>query len=714
MSRAQVDFQRRVAQALGDDFLRDAVALGTRNQAAARAAALEQLGDWQHWRERAREIRARAIANLDHYLDQITRNVTARGGQVHRARTADQARRIIAGILDDAGARRIVKSKSMVSEEIELNRFLEEQGCTVVETDLGEYILQLAGEPPSHIVAPALHKTKEEVRQLLSRVAGRELPGDAQALTDYARQHLRQQFLRAEAGITGANFVVAESGHVVIVTNEGNGRLVSALPPVHIVVIGMERVVPTWADLPVLLELLPRSATGQKLTVYTNVVGGVRQPGELDGPREFHLVIVDNGRSGLLGTRFEEVLYCIRCAACQNACPVYRQIGGLAYGSVYAGPIGAVLTPLLDGYDRWDYMPYASSLCAACDEVCPVLIPLHELLIDLRHEGVQQQENDPGEAMAFQVFRWACTHPWAYRAAARVGSWLQKPWLQNGWLKGGPGPLQAWTSSRDFPAVAARPFRDRWAQLSREEAAGGASGVKPAPVKAAAAATAKPAGGDEGPQAFQPQDFPPRADHPGTDPEALRQRFMAELESVGGTSATARWSAAGRQVVDFARAKGIKDVVAWDPGALDGDEAAMLATVGQALEDAGINVTWWRGEEPALRRAAAGAQLGIVVAGFAIAASGTVGLPSGPGRGRSVSLLPESLLVLVPGDVIVPTLADVLPAWGGPGTDPLALPQNIAMVTGPSKSADIGFELIHGVHGPKEVHALVVTGDGDG
>ncbi|MFS8640888.1 MAG: LutB/LldF family L-lactate oxidation iron-sulfur protein, partial [Symbiobacteriaceae bacterium] len=431
-------FYERVEAALRDDFLRVAVPRATYRQHYGREQALAQLGDPLKWRERARSIRAHTLAHLDRYLAQAAEKVEARGGHVHWAADAAEAVEAILGVVRRAGARLVVKSKSMVTEEIHLNEHLEAAGIEVVETDLGEYIIQLAGHKPSHIVAPAVHLSQQQIRELFSREAGRELPDEPEALAAFARERLREKFLRADVGISGANFVVAESGTVVLVTNEGNGRMVTSLPRVHIAVMGMERVVPTWEDLGVLLEVLARSATGQKITVYTTFAGGPRRPGEVDGPEEFHLVIVDNGRSNLLGTRFQEALHCIRCGACLNACPVYRQMGGHPYGGVYSGPIGAVITPLLAGFDGWEELPYASSLCGACHEACPVMIPLHDLLVDLREEEVRQGRAGAAERLAFRMWRWIFANPRRYRAAARLAAWLQRPWLRR--EQGGPAP----------------------------------------------------------------------------------------------------------------------------------------------------------------------------------------------------------------------------------------------------------------------------------
>lgn len=453
-------FQRRVEQALADDFLRMAVPQGTFRDHEARQRAWAELGAAMKWRERARRIREHTIRHLDHYLALAADRIAERGGRVHWAADAGEAVATVSAILWAARARRVVKSKSMVTEEIRLNEGLEAEGFEVVETDLGEYILQVAGDRPSHIIAPAMHMTRQQVRAELSRVAGRELPDDAGALVAFARDRLREAFLRADAGISGANFVVAESGAVVLVTNEGNGRMVTSLPRVHIAIAGMERIVPRWEDLGVLLELLPRSATGQKMSVYTTFVAGVRRPGEADGPEEFHVIFLDNGRSRLLGTEYQEALHCIRCGSCQNACPVYRQIGGHAYGGVYGGPIGAALMPLLGGYEEWGELPRASSLCGACHEACPVLIALHDLLVLHRRDEVRAGRARFAERWAMRLWGQVFARPAVYRLAARLARLVPQPVLRRVAL----GP---WTASRDLPPLV-EPFHRRWARMRNE------------------------------------------------------------------------------------------------------------------------------------------------------------------------------------------------------------------------------------------------------
>lgn len=420
-------------------------------------------------RERARAIKDATLADLDKHLETLTASVERLGGHVHFAADGAEAQRIVLEIIARRNARRVVKSKSMTTEEIHLNHALEEAGIEVVETDFGEYIIQVARQRPSHLVAPAIHMTIGEVAELLSADAGRPLPPVAEELTAYARQRLREAFASAEVGITGANFAVAETGTIVLISNEGNARLTTAMPPVHIAMMGIEKVIPRLADLPVFLKVLARAATGQKLSIYTSMITGPRRAGELDGPEEFHLVLLDNGRTRILEGPLRESLFCIRCGACLNACPVYRSIGGHAYGGVYSGPIGAVLTPLYDGLAANEHLPHASSLCGACQAACPVKIRIPEMLIQLR----EQLHDEPGqqswaEGAAYSLWAWLMRRPCAYRlltaiAAKTVGRLRRnKPWLSSL-----PGPLQGWTNTRDFPAPAAARFRDWWDQEGR-------------------------------------------------------------------------------------------------------------------------------------------------------------------------------------------------------------------------------------------------------
>ncbi len=465
--------KKRTKEALANDFLRKAVAFTTDKLRSGKLNATDEFGDWEAWRERGRAIRQHTVSHLDYYLGQFADNVAANGGSVYFCEGADDAVRVFMEIARRKQAKLVAKGKSMVSEEIHLNHHLEEDGIEAIETDLGEYILQLAKETPSHLIIPAIHKNKRQIADLFEEDAGRPFEPDTKTLAAYAKQKLRNYFLEADIGLTGCNFGVAESGSITLVSNEGNGRMVSTLPKTHVVVMGMERLVPTFEDLEVVLNLLARSATGQKLTTYTSIVTGPRREGDLDGPEELHVIILDNGRSAQLGDPiFQDVLNCIRCAACLNVCPVYRQVGGHTYGSVYSGPIGAVLTPLLQqDMKEAGTLAYASSLCGACYEACPVKIPLHDMLVQLRHRKVKMKLTALPERVAFKMYQTMFGNVTLYKLATKSAYYLQKPLVRNGFIKAGPPPLSGWTQSRFMPMLPKQSFRDKWAKLQAELAA---------------------------------------------------------------------------------------------------------------------------------------------------------------------------------------------------------------------------------------------------
>jgi L-lactate dehydrogenase complex protein LldF len=363
----------------------------------------------------------------------------------------------------------------MVSEEIHLNHALEAIGCEVIESDLGEYIIQLASETPSHIITPVIHKTKEQVAEILHDKIGMPPTDDVAAMTAFVRTKMREIFLTADMGISGVNFGVAETGTIAIVTNEGNGRMTTTCPRIHVAVMGIERLVPTLDDLSVMLQVLARSATGQKLSVYTNLITGPRRSNEPDGPDELHVVLIDNGRSKVLGSEVAEILYCIRCGACLNACPVYREIGGHAYGSVYPGPIGSVVTPALYGVAAWSELPHASSLCGACREVCPVRIDLPGLLLKLRHQTDEAGKTPKYLQVGLRGFRLAGTHPKLFQFGVKLASFGSRLIASHGWIRWLPGPLAHWTQSRDFPVFAKESFS---AQLKKRRKDSGTEGKR--------------------------------------------------------------------------------------------------------------------------------------------------------------------------------------------------------------------------------------------
>jgi len=470
----QEPFHQRVHEALNDQRLQGAVRVATERLSNGYGAAAAASDDFAALRHQAGEIRRRAIAELDSHLERFATAFERNGGHVYFARDAAAARRYVLDVAQRNGVRRVAKSKSMISEEIELNHALGAAGIEAVETDLGEYIVQQAGEMPSHIIIPALHKTVGQVADLFSSVVGRDLPPDPPQLMAAARVVLREQFLAADMGISGVNFAVADSGTLAIVSNEGNVDLCTTLPRIHVALMGMERLTPTWADLAVLLRVLPAAGTGQRITTYNTFITGPRRADEPDGPDEIHVVILDNGRADILSTEFADVLRCIRCGACLNVCPIYRNIGGHAYGTVYPGPIGAVLSPLLFG-DAARELPYASSLCGACTEACPVGIPLHDLLIKHRQRDVAQGRAPASEGLAFRLLAQAWSHPGTFRWSTRMGGHLLRmlgglPVVgQGAWISRLPGPGAGWTQQRDFPTPHGEPFHQRWSRLFGEQ-----------------------------------------------------------------------------------------------------------------------------------------------------------------------------------------------------------------------------------------------------
>ncbi|MDI3317098.1 MAG: LutB/LldF family L-lactate oxidation iron-sulfur protein [Bacillota bacterium] len=459
----------RRSRGLLDPDLRRAATGATRRLQGSKEAAYAEYPQGEERRRRAVEAKRRAIRQLDALLERLTGQVEARGGHVFRARGPEEVAGYVLEVARRRSARQVVKSKSMATEEVELNARLEAGGLRVRETDLGEYIIQLAGERPAHILAPAAHKSRAQVRRLFereAREAGEAPPAgeSPEELTAFARRRLREEFLRAEIGITGGNFLVAETGTLVLFTNEGNGRMVTSLPPVHIAVVGVEKVVATWEDLADLIEQPPLSGVGQRLSSYVSLLSGPRHPGELDGPEEFHLILLDNGRSELLGTEFEDVLSCIRCGACLNACPVFRNVGGgHAYGSIYSGPIGVVLTPLLAGLEKAPELPKSlCSMCHACGEACPMEIDLPGHILRLRRQEAERGLEPRGYAAMLALWSRLWSSPSGFVLSARLGRLGQRAWERDGRLTGGPGPFSAWFVGRDMAPLARESFHEWW------------------------------------------------------------------------------------------------------------------------------------------------------------------------------------------------------------------------------------------------------------
>ncbi len=467
-------FNKLSKKALSDAHLQKALKNVEARLAADRNAAFAALENAEELRDKAHRIKQDTLDRLDEHLVRLEEKITQLGGKVHWASTAAQAREIIEKLAMDRGVRRVVKGKSMVTEEIALNEGLISRGIEVSETDLGEFIIQLAEEPPSHLVGPAIHKTKEQVSELFSEKLGVKRMEDPGEMTMLARETLRQKFLDAHMGITGANFAVAETGTIVLFENEGNIRLTTTLPRIHVAVMGIEKVVPTLDDLGVLMKLLARSCTGQKLSSYVSMISGPKGGGERDGPEEFHLVILDNGRSRILGDDdLREILYCIRCGACLNFCPVYMKIGGHAYGWVYSGPIGSILTPQLINKKQAYLLPYASTLCGACAEVCPVKINHPKVLVALRKKYIEdpQWENaaPAGEGALFALSAGIMGNRMLYEGASWLARLIRKTFLRKGRARHLLRSLDPWGRSQQVEALSHKTFRKQWRELSKSE-----------------------------------------------------------------------------------------------------------------------------------------------------------------------------------------------------------------------------------------------------
>src|ERR1700720_1386909 len=466
-------FPANARAGLADPILQTALGLARTGFPLPRQEAIARLPEFEELREEGRAIKDHTLAHLDFYLELYERNAVASGGSVHWARDAAEARAAVLDICRSVGARMVTKGKSMGAEEIALNDHLEANGITPVETDLGEYIIQLRHEPPSHIIAPAIHLMKEQVtatfRAAHTTLAPARAMGEAPQLCAEARAMLRPQFLAADVGITGANFLIAETGSSIIVTNEGNGDLTQTLPKIHIVIASLEKVVPTLEDAATLLRLLARSATGQEFSSYTTMSTGPRRPGDLDGPEQYHVVLVDNGGSAMIGGEFQEMLRCLRCAACLNHCPVYTAIGGHAYGWVYPGPMGAVLTPALIGVAEAGHLPNASTFCGRCESVCPVKIPLPRMMRHWREREFSQHLSPAAYRSGLRLWAWVAQRPALYHALAGIAGRVL------GWAGGVRGRFRAlpfaagWTAVRDLPAPEGRSFQTLWAERQRRE-----------------------------------------------------------------------------------------------------------------------------------------------------------------------------------------------------------------------------------------------------
>jgi L-lactate dehydrogenase complex protein LldF len=672
-------FHTKIQQSLQNPTLQAALDGNAARRIAGRQAALGSLSeDIETLRGKAHDLRARTIAGLEGYLEQFCQQAQANGLIVHHAADARQAVQIVLDIARQNNAQLIAKSKTMVSEEIELNHGLQAAGLKVVETDLGEFIVQIREEPPSHIITPAVHLVREDVGRTFQEKLGVPFTTDIPQMTAVARKVLRETFLQADLGLSGVNFGVAETGTLCILTNEGNGRMVTTLPRVHVALMGIERLVPRLEDLSLMLALLPRYATGQKITVYTNLIHSPRRPGDLDGPVERHLVLVDNGRRLIRNSPLSEALLCIRCGSCLNVCPVFRELGGHAYVSkdgrygTYPGPIGSVIAPALFGQSEFGQLARASSLCGACKEACPVDIDLPKLLLRVRAGGLElgpkraESNISPSLRFALKGFGWIATRPRLFGLAERLAgsmSRLLSPF--SGWLR--LPALTGWGYSKDFPRPAATPFRARWEKRSP---------ASPSPnLEPMVQQPGISVGAEQPKQAAQPATI-----------SALQEKFTNELHLLGGAAQVIERADLADEITSILASHQVSTLIAWP-------ESDLPAGLLEALERAGIEIT---------SQADPSAQAGLTGSFGAIAETGTLILAGGQGRLQTASLLPPLHIALLERDKIYASLAEVtrLP-------EIQAFP-TVVLVSGPSRTADIEMTLTIGVHGPGELHVIIL------
>jgi L-lactate dehydrogenase complex protein LldF len=669
-------FKEHIRISIANEALQIALDNNAKRRVNGRIAAFESLPDWRERRQRAHAVRADVIAHLDEYLDQFIAKVKQNGIVVHRAKDAAKVIEIILEVVG-TGKKLIAKSKSMVSEEIELNHALEAAGHRVVETDLGEYIVQLRGEKPAHIITPAVHLRRHEVGKLFQEKLGIPYTDDIPTLTNTARKILREVFLTANVGVSGVNFGVVETGTLCIVTNEGNGRMVTTLPSIHIALMGMERIVPTLDDLALMLSLLPRSATGQKLSVYTQLIHSPRRADEIDGARERHLVIVDNGRSRLQRSPLQEALYCIRCGACLNACPVFRELSGHAYvgidGSIapYPGPIGSIVSPGLFGLEQFGHLAQASSLCGACKDACPIDIDLPKLLTRVRSGNPSskiQNEKRNGVGLSFfskaglQAYSMIASSPQLFhlsQKAAGIGTRIISPFSQWMWIPAFTG----WGYSKDFPRFATKTFRERFHRDTEK--------TQYLATKSTAILNNNKKQEKE-------------VDAPKTQSINVVERFSRELEAVGGHAYIVTVDELSKRLIEFLKERNINAAMIWD---------SIPAIDEEYLTESDLRVV--RSADPNVR-------VGITGALFAIAETGTLVIPSGNGQPLSASLLPEIHIAIIQSSQIVGSLEEALQ------NKEVRNASAVALITGPSRTADIEMTLTIGVHGSKELHVFIV------
>jgi iron-sulfur cluster protein len=697
-----VSFPAAARQSLADTQLRANLTRATTTIRDKRARVVGELPDWEELRAAGAAAKDRALLRLDDELERLEESVTRAGGQVHWAADGAEACAIVAGIARSHGLRELVKVKSIASDEIKLNEALGAEGIAAIETDLAELIIQLGDDEQSHILVPAIHKNRAEIRDLFRRELDLpDLTDDPPALTEAARLHLRSKFLHARMGLSGANFAVAETGTVCVVESEGNGRMCTTLPEVLVTLMGVEKVVPAWRDMDAFLQLLPRSSTGERMNPYTSFWSGVR---EGDGPSEFHLVLLDNGRTRALADALgRQALRCIRCSACLNVCPVYARVGGHAYESVYPGPIGAILTPQLKGVDEAGSLPYASSLCGACAQVCPVGIEIPRLLTHLRaRERDEASRLDP-ELLSMKGLYGVFSSRERYERAQRLARAAVRPLVRRGRIPRAPGPLSGWTSTRDLPAPAKESFRDWWRRTRGDGAPHRPVPAPAAPARPAARGEDAGAGGrsardrvlariraavsgaeaiGEGPRAYRTEDSRSRDEIVALFAERVAE-YRASVHRADGEGAVAALAArvcAEHGATRLGVAPGVPRE--WRPDGVELVEDEALSAAALDTLD--------------------GALTGCAVA---IAETGSFVLDGGPGQGRrALSLVPDLHICVVREDQVVGLVPEAVSRLERSVREGRPL----TFVSGPSATSDIELNRVEGVHGPRILHVLLV------
>jgi L-lactate dehydrogenase complex protein LldF len=673
-------FRKKIDLALKDDNLQAALDKNAAQRLVARDNAYYGFHiDFDYLKQKANAVRAQVISNLDQYLPKFAVKARENGFVVHQAVDAAEARDIILEICKQHNPKLISKSKTMMSEEIELNPALEAEGIEVVETDLGEYIVQLRGEHPSHIITPAVHLRKEDVGETFHQKLGIPLTDDIQILTNTARKRLRQTFLHTDIGISGVNMGVVETGDLCIVTNEGNGRMVTTLPRVHIALMGIERLVPDMDSLALILTMLPRSATGQKIAVYTQLISGPAQSTDPDGSQERHLILIDNGRTALSQTNLAEVLFCIRCGACINACPVFQEIGGYSYTSnkgvytPYPGPIGSVLSPGLFGQEEYGHLAQASTLCGACKEACPMDIDLPTLLLRIRSGGVEGERKPASNitpvgissliAWGLRLFSWVSVRPGTYQISQKTLAFLSKilsprdPWIKLPAFTG-------WGFSKDFPRPAMKTFRERWHKIDQKLNSTEILG-----------------------ETNQKEETHNIHNNQGVQEiETQTARFGNELTALNGRFYPSHLDDLNTMVLSILKSKGVNKIQAWDADFLP---KGLL----DEIRKNGIEITHTPEEE---------IRVGISGAHAAIAETGTIVVTSGKGRPLTTSLLPEIHIAILDEKDIYKNLPQVL------HLQEVKDASSVVFISGPSRTGDIEGTLTIGVHGPGEIHVFCV------